>query len=137
MAIFCGCVYSWFCLFSNMILEWFGNLFMFNRIALWPGWESQASSQIPGAFFCLWHCVLKKAVPVLKELPQGEVHANKLHHSVVCVITEMLKPNSTNYYLADIQIVFQTYHKGTISLRKSFFWLREFFFSLSIERRCI
>ena len=77
--------------------------------------------------------MLKKAVPVLKELPQGEVHANKLHHSVVCVITEMLKPNSTNYYLADVQIVFQTYHKGTISLRKSFFWLREFFF-LSFNR---
>lgn len=125
---FCGCDYSWFCLCSNMILEWSGNLFMFNRITLWPSWESQTSSQIPGAFFLALTLCVKKAVPVLKELPQGEVCANKLHHSVVCVITETLKANSANYYLADIQILFQTYHKGTISLRVSSGW--ENFFSL-------
>lgn len=124
-----------------MILEWSGNLFMFNRITLWSGWESQASSQqhsdlliVPGqlpdsrGFFWLWHCVLKKAVLSSRSSLKG-----KCVHRVVHVITEMLKANSTNYYLADIQILFQTYHKGTISLRKSFFWLREFF-SLSFNR---
>ena len=62
------------------------------------------------------------------------MHANKLHHSIVCVITEMLKPNSTNYYLADIQIVFQTYHKGTISLRKFLLVERIFFLSFNREK---
>lgn len=100
--------------------------------ALRPADSARPAPRFQGLFLALTLCV-EKGSPVLKELPQGEVCANKLYHRVVHVITEMLKANSTNYYLADIQILFQTYHKGTISLRKSFFWLREFF-SLSFNR---
>lgn len=88
-----------------------------------PADSARPAPRFQGLFLALTLCV-EKGSPVLKELPQGEVCANKLHHSVLRGIIEMLKANSTNYYLADIQILFQTYHKGTTSPRKSFFWLR-------------
>lgn len=124
---------------SGLLWGWSSvKLFMFHRLhqglaesatRASARWVSSCQGLLSSLSLCTGNPEMKKAIPVLKELPQ-----------CVHVVIEVLKVISTNYYLACIQVLFQIYCKGTISPRifvERIPSAQVRFFFLSVERKCV